>query len=87
MRVPPKRGRPVTGLARTGPGGFPLEQINFRCSREMAKRLIQAAKKAGGIRQFIAGLMRDAGHKKVPVWDTEEAPIYRHLPRSPAHER
>jgi hypothetical protein len=73
-----KRGRPGTGLARSGPDGQPLEQINFRCSRDMARALLQGAAEAGGMRRFVAKLMREAGYH-VPKWDTRRNPTRRTL--------
>jgi hypothetical protein len=55
------------GPVRT-PHGTPLEQINFRCSRDMARELLRAAEVAGGMRQLIARHAKGAG-LAIPEWD------------------
>jgi hypothetical protein len=65
--------------ARSSPNGTPLQQINFRCSADMARALIRGAEKSGGMRQYVAKLMKKAGVRDVPDWDTEKSGPYRQL--------
>jgi hypothetical protein len=60
-----------------GPDQPPIESFNFRCSRDMARELIREAKNAGGLRQYIARLMRLSGVRNVTDWDVAETPRYR----------
>jgi hypothetical protein len=65
--------------ARSSADHARLESITFRCSRDMARELFREAKKAGGIRQYLARLMKMSGVRNVPDWDVEESPRYRKL--------
>jgi hypothetical protein len=49
---------------------MPTEQMNFRCSRGMARVLLEGSQNYGGIRQFVAHLLRETKHE-VPDWDLE----------------
>jgi hypothetical protein len=67
-------GRP----ARSSRDGMPMEAFNFRCSTGMAREVVRAMKKEGGLRQVLGRLLRKDGYR-IPEWDTLPSPRHRDL--------
>lgn len=67
------RGRPPGSSKppRATPEGEPLEQMNYRCSKELARALLVAADEAGGMRRLIALMAKHYGIR-VPLYDMEK---------------
>jgi hypothetical protein len=73
-RTPRARAR---ATARSSADDTATESVTFRCSVGMARELVREAKQAGGIRQYLARLMKMSGVRNVPDRDAEESPRYR----------
>jgi hypothetical protein len=70
---PARVGRPATGKRALDGDGLPVAHFNFRCSDSMGRELSRLALQAGGLRPYLARLMRDAGAEGVTAWDLETA--------------
>ncbi len=62
------RNGPAPGGGRKPEPGYEVVAMNFKCTPDMARLLARLAEPAGGLRRFMARMLRDAGHE-VPEHD------------------